>query len=474
MPANAEVIYKDRDAIVAELVAGLQARFPDANLTPDTVFRIWIEVMASTVEGLFLAWQLLHDDMFIQTANGVALLRYGEMFGRPLKAGTLATGSVQFVGQGGVAIPVNTQVAAPQAAEEALTFSVTVSGTIPNPGIPAAPALSDAGAGSLVAGTYQYGVTFQTAGGESALGAVSGPLTIAASHNINVTSIPLGGPGTTARNLYQSVDGGSFQKITNAAVVAALNNNSTTSATIGTSTLGSAPPAESTAERLTVPVQADDTGIDYNVGIGTVTEFVNTIAGLTSVTNLAAMTGGTDDEDLEEFRSQLLQWVRAPKSGSDLDLKAWAEAIPGVETATVFANDNLGTPTNGHVTVRISGPGGSVPDASVQAAVATELDSKDLANIIIHVTTFTPVAVAVTVDVTTSGTYTLADVTAAVTNAITAYINNIQVGGTVYRSGIIDAVFGLAGVSNVTVSVPASDTTMAATQKATPGTITVT
>src|SRR5262245_26564680 len=191
MPANAEVVYKDRDAIVAELVAGLQARFPDANLTPDTVFRIWIEVMASTVEGLFLAWQLLHDDMFIQTANGVALLRYGEMFGRPLKAGTSATGSVLFAGQGGTIIPLTTQVAAPNIAEEALTYSVTVGGTIPNPGLPTAPTVADAGAGSLAAGTYQYAVSFLTVAGETLPGAASAAQTIAVNHNINVTNIPL-------------------------------------------------------------------------------------------------------------------------------------------------------------------------------------------------------------------------------------------------------------------------------------------
>jgi uncharacterized phage protein gp47/JayE len=473
MPANAEVIYKDRDAIIAELVAGLQARFPDANLTPDTVFRIWVEVMASTVEGLFLAWQLLHDDMFIQTANGVALLRYGEMFGRPLKPGTNATGSVQFVGQGATVIPLGTQVAAPQTAEEALLFDVTVGGSIPNPGIATAPNVADAGAGgTLPAGSYRYAVSFVTAAGETMIGAISNALVIVVNHTITVSAIPIGGPGTTARRLYRSVDGGAFAHVTGADVT--LNNNSTTSVSDTNLAASGTPLIESTAERLTVPVQADEVGIAYNVGIGTVTEFVSTIPGLTSVTNFVAMTGGSEDEDIEEFRGKLLEWVRAPKSGSDLDMKAWAESVIGVETATVFPNDNVGTPTNGHVTVRISGPGGSVPNSTVQAAVQAELDSHDLANIIIHTTTFTPVTVAVTVDVTTSGTYTLADVTDAVTAAITDYLNSIAVGATVYRSGIIDAVFGLAGVANVTVTLPAADTTVAATQKAVPGTITVT
>jgi len=474
LAANAEVIYKDRDAIVAELAAALQARIPDASLTPDTVFRAWIETFATTAEGLYLAWQLLHDDMFIQTANGVALLRYGEMFGRPLKAGTRATGSVRIAGQGGTPIPVNTQVAAPQAADEALLFNVTVGGTLPNPGIPTAPTAADAGAGgALAAGTYQWAVTFVTAEGETALGEPSAPLTLAAGRSANISAIAIGGPGTIARKLYRSVDGGPWVQNTDAADVAAINNNTTTSLNDNSVTLGGAPPAESTAERLTVSVEADDVGTKYNAGVGTVTDFASTVPGLTDVTNLAVFTGGSEDEDIETFRGKLLEWVRAPKSGSPEDLKVWAEAIPGVETATVFENDNLGVSTPGHNTIRITGPGGTVPPSSVIDAVLADLDERDLASITNHVTTFTPVAVNVTVTLTLDSGYVLADLTAGVQAAISEYINSVPVGGTVYREGIAHAVFPLPGVATLVVNVPATDTAVTATQKAVPGTITV-
>lgn len=471
MAAQAEVVYRNRDSIVAELTGALQARFPDANLTPDTVWYAWVATMATSVEGLYLANQLLHNDMFIQTASGVALLRQGEMFGRPIKGGTPSTGLVLVSGQGGTPVPVNTQLAAPQASDEALIFSVTVGGTLPNPGIPTAPTTVDAAAGSLAAGTYEYAVTFLTIEGETTIGAVSNALAVAASRRIDLSNIPLGGPGTTARHLYRRVDGGAWQHVTGAD--AALNNNSTTTLQDSGLAATGLPPEVSTAERLTVTAESDETGTEYNVAPGTVTDFVSTLPGLTSVTNLAAFTNGSDDEDIEQYRSKLAEWVRAPKSGSALDLKVWAEAIAGVETAAVIENDNLGTPTVGHVTVRISGPNGAIPTADTIAAVQADLTARDIANVVIHVGTFTSDVVAVTVTLTLYPGYGLTDVTASVNGAVQDYINTQPVGGTIYREGIAHAVFGLPGIATLVVNTPAADVPVAANHKAVAGTITV-
>jgi len=144
--------------------------------------------------------------------------------------------------------------------------------------------------------------------------------------------------------------------------------------------------------------------------------------------------------------------------------------VAGVDSATVFPN----TPAAGSVTVRISGPNGTVPDASVISATQAALAQQDLANVTIVVSAFTAIPTNVTVDVTTSGTYALADVTASVQQAISNYINSLSVGGTLYVSGIIDAVWGLAGIADVVVTTPATNQTTAADSKRTPGTISVT
>lgn len=469
MAVEGDLVYKDRDTIISELVASFQARLPDINLGADSIARIWIEVFATTVEGLFLANQLLHDDIFPQTADALALQRMGEYWGRPIKGGTVATGTLRFGGVGGTSLPAGMMVAAPSASDEALRFLTTGVALIPAPGIPTALTAADGGAGAIAAGTYEWAVSFQTAAGETAIGAVSNALVLSINHQANLTAIPLGGPGTTGRRIYRRLNGGAF------ALVTTIANNTTTTFTdnVVTGSLLGPPLVTSTAEQIDVAAQSEDTGAEYNVTAGTITDLVDAVTGVTSVTNPAVFAGGSDTEDIEVFRSELLDFIRAPKSGSAPDLEVWAEAIRGVENATVFTNDNLGTPQNGHATVRIVGPDGVTPDAGVQAAVLAELQSKDLINVTIHVGTFLQHTINVQVDVTTNANYSLSDVTPTVSAAISAYLNSVPIGGIVYVSGIVAAVFGLLGIATVSVVAPSTDFQLAPTEKASLGSLTV-
>jgi uncharacterized phage protein gp47/JayE len=469
VPVEADLVFKTRDQVETELAPVFQAAFPDVDFGPESVARIWIRGFSTTAEGIFLAMQVVHDDLFPQTASALALMRQGEVWGRPRLNGTLATGTVRFTGVGGTIIPAGTLVAAIGATEEALRFTTNAPAQIPAPGIPTAPVTTDGGVGVLSAGTYEYVVTFSTVAGMTAYGASSTPLVLSANRQVSLNSIPIGGPGTTGRSIYRRVNGGAYQ------FVVALGDNTATSYTdnIATGSLGGSPPTDSTAEGIDVFVTAEDAGTDFNVVAGTVTEMVDAVTGVTSVANALNMVGGTVDEELEVFRSKLLEWIQAPKSGAPRDLKAWAESVPGVGTATVFSNDNLGVSAPGHATVRIAAPDGSVPDASVISDVIDELISHDIANITIHVGTFNPRIVNVSVTILPSGTFALSDVSASVTDAIDSYISGVPVGGTVYRSGIIAAVFGLPGVESVTVTTPAADIPTVANEKASTGTVTV-
>jgi hypothetical protein len=323
--------------------------------------------------------------------------------------------------------------------------------------------------GAIVSGTYIYAITFLTDLGETVIGTPSNGVTLTASHSINLTAIPTGGPGTVGRKIYRSHDGG-----TSYALVDDIPDNTTTTYNDNIATPTTPPPDASTAEIVELESQAEEPGVVYNVGIGTVNVMVNTPDGISGVINTTAFTGGTDEEDMETYRAGLLEFIRAPRTGSATDLKVWAEEIDGVDSATVFENDNLGTPTNGHSTVRIAGPNGSIPSSDTQTAVLNSLNEKDIANMTIHVATFSPLAVNVTVALTLASGYTLAGVEPSVNQAIQDYINSVGVGGTVYTAGIYDAVFGLAGVNTLTVSAPtAPGTTASATQKPVPGTITI-
>lgn len=465
---QADQVYKTQSDILAEILAALLVRLPDANLGPDSLFRIWAEVFSSTSEGLYLGMQLLHDDMFIQTMSSLALVRAGDMYGRQQKVGTLSTGNVTFSAVGGTYIPIGTVVSAVRAsAGDTLDFVTTIDATVPSPGIPTAPTTVDGGTGGgQPAGLYEYGITFVTAAGETALGVTSAPISILNNHKINVSDIALGGPGTLTRNLYRRVNGGPW------GLTGSVADNTTTVFVDNTGTTSFTPPDVSTAEGITLAASSSQVGTDYNVGPGTITDISDGPTGLLTVTNPAAFTGGSDPEDIEDFRLALLQWVRAPQSGSALDLKAWAESIDGIETATVFPNVDLsGAAAPGTVSVRVTGTGGTVPTPDLVSLVSSTLLSHDLANITIIVGTFTAHPINVTVTTLRTSGYALTDIQPSAISAITNYLNSVPVGGTVYAAGVVDAVFGQAGIVNVTTTF--TDTVLAATEKATVGTITV-
>lgn len=468
MPVEADVLYRTREQIAADFMARVQARIPDIFTDEDGNLAIFSEVVGEVLEGIYLANQIVRDNIFIQSANLAELRRHGEEYGLDIKAGNFAIGTLRFGGAGGTFIPTGTQAAYDPGSGDPLFYDTTADATLPNPGSPGALTAADSGsAGNPPAGTYEYVVTFTTVEGETLPGTESAPVVTSVAHAINLTNIPLGGPGTTGRKIYRSRGGSSYQLVT------AILNNTVTVFTdnLADAGLGSAPLTVSTAERVSVAAQSEETGADYNAAIGTILDVADAPDGVTDVYNVAPFTGGTDEEDMDAYRDRLLDFIRNPKTGSKADLEGWAEEIDGVDNATAFPNDNLGTPTNGHVTVRIAGPNGAIPSGAVITAVQNALNDQDQANAVIHISTFTQVSTNVTVTITPATGYVLADVTANVQQAIIDYINSVPVGGTVYAAGVIDAVFGLIGVATVTTTFV--DATTTATQKRIPGTITV-
>lgn len=466
-------MFRTREEILAEMLAQLQGAIPDIHVGNDGVLYITFSIEAGQFENAFLGNQLVLNDIFITTASYQALRQHGIEKGLLMKEGTRAQGTLQFEGIGGTYVGVEAEVGYdPGSGLDVIYFQTIADGTIPNPGTPTAPTVAiNATAGNLN-GTYEYRVTYLTASGETLASADSLAVN-PASQQVNLSAIPLGGPGTTGRRIYRDKNGAGTYRL-----VATIANNTATTytdnitdAAVAASSLA---PTVDTAHRISIAGEAIDPGLTGNVAIGTITSLVNVPAAVVGVTNTTAFAGGSDTEDTEDFRARLLRWVRSPQSGAPDDLQAWAEAVDGVESATVFPNDNMGTPTNGHTTVRISGPGGTIPGAGVIADVLAALQARDVINVTIHVGTFAAVATNVTVDVTTSGTYLLADVTPSVTAAITDYVNGLAVGETLTLSGIVAVVRPLPGISDVVVTTPATNQTTTSTQKRVAGVITVT
>lgn len=470
MPGVTDILFRSREEILDEMVESGTTLIPDMYTGVEGILMMIFTIVAGVAESVFQANQIVADDMFVQTASDSALQRYSDEFGIPLEDGTPSSGSLLFTGDGGTVIKIGTEVAYDSGTgDDALYFLTTEQQTIPDPGVPSAPnVVVNVAAGNLT-GLYEYAITFVTASGETEIGDDSSGINPVA-QKADLTAIPLGGPGTTKRRIYRQKDASGVWGF-----VHEIADNTTTIYTdnIADGSIGGTPPSTDTAHSIAVAAQSEENGDKYNVLAGSITILTDAPDGATGVTNPAPFTGGTDEEGIEDYRSRLGNRVRAPQTGSAIDLKVWAEEDEDVDIAAVFKNDNAGTPTNGHVTVRIAGPGGSVPDSGVIARVLADLENKDLANATIHVLGFTQVSTNIDVDITPDSGYTTLQLTPMVTNAITSYIDNLQIGEDLMVAGLVDSVFGLPGVLDVVVNTPSANLATADTEKRIVGTVTV-
>lgn len=99
---------------------------------------------------------------------------------------------------------------------------------------------------------------------------------------------------------------------------------------------------------ITLAVEAVEPGAAGNVASGAIDLLLSPIAGIASVNNSAAITGGSDIESDDAYRERLrLSWSSAQGSGSIADYERWCLAYPGIGFVRV-------TPIwNGPGTVRV-------------------------------------------------------------------------------------------------------------------------
>jgi len=89
---------------------------------------------------------------------------------------------------------------------------------------PGAPTLALAAGTELGIGLYQYAVTFVTANGETTPGTQAQITTTSGNQRVQLSNIPIGPSGTTARRIYRSAVGGGQKKL-----VTTIADNITTS-----------------------------------------------------------------------------------------------------------------------------------------------------------------------------------------------------------------------------------------------------
>lgn len=227
-------------------------------------------------------------------------------------------------------------------------------------------------------------------------------------------------------------------------------------------------------------VQAVTAGAAGNLSVGDTLTFESPVAGVdTTVTVIDdattgdGITGGFDQEDIEDMRRRFLLHQREkPQGGTDEDYRAWALAVAGVTRAWVYPREKgLGT-----VVVRfvMDHQADIFPDAAAVQAVQDALDAQRPTTA--EVTAEAPTALAV------NFTISITPDTAAIRTAVEAELADLlrRVAapgdgagrGKVLLSHMRDAVFNATDVEDYDVTVPSADVVPATGQLAVRGAVT--
>ncbi|WP_455820594.1 baseplate J/gp47 family protein [Pseudomonas cerasi] len=131
--------------------------------------------------------------------------------------------------------------------------------------------------------------------------------------------------------------------------------------------------AESVAGVLRVPVTCDTIGETGNADDGITMMLVSPIEGISSIARADSIQGGADIEDIELWRSRIIErWQWTPQGGADDDYKVWAKEVAGITRAWVYRHwSGLGTVGVMLANSNLINP---IPDAATVAAAQSHIE----------------------------------------------------------------------------------------------------
>lgn len=216
----------------------------------------------------------------------------------------------------------------------------------------------------------------------------------------------------------------------------------------------------------TVAVLCSVAGSQGNLLAGVALTLATPFAGLSGATVSAGGIAGQDDEALESWRARILRRIRVgPDYGQTGSYARAALSVPGVGYA-VERPLWLGAGSVG-VVVAMAGP--AVPSGGQLAQVQAALDAMRpvTANVLAVAASLSPVAVTLSLNPDTVVTR------AAVQSALAAFfLSEGAIGGTLYRSRLVEAISSASGEYSHSLTAPSGDVALGATSLATLGTVT--
>lgn len=207
-----------------------------------------------------------------------------------------------------------------------------------------------------------------------------------------------------------------------------------------------------------VPVEAINAGLNGNAGSGTIVSFVSPVAGVNIQATVASaeITGGTDIEDIEEYRARLLEYEQnPPMGGNKKDYEVWAKEVSGVTRAWCYPIENGA----GTVTVRFmmdNSYANGIPHQADITRVQNYIDSERPATAVVTVAAPTTDTVNITFSALSPNTTAIK---AAITENLQKLFKSslIEPGVKLYLSKINEAISTTAGVTDHKLSAPSAD-----------------
>lgn len=235
---------------------------------------------------------------------------------------------------------------------------------------------------------------------------------------------------------------------------------------------------------ITLDVEAVVAGAEGNVASGAITVLLSPVAGIASITNTDATSGGADVESDDLYRQRILIEYAAPHgAGTIADYERWALGYAPVGYVTVEPLWNGAGTVRVIVTDQSNNPVSSTVEDGLQNLLDPVAgEGRGLAPIGAIVTVETPALLTVNVaaTVTFESGYSLDGGSAtvatrdAIEDAIRAYIDTLRPGEDVVRQEIASRIIAVQGVYDVDVTTPAGNTAVTSLQVARTGTITLT
>lgn len=209
---------------------------------------------------------------------------------------------------------------------------------------------------------------------------------------------------------------------------------------------------------VNVPVVAQTAGSAGNIGAGTLTLVLSTLAGVSTVTNSALFTGGVDAETDAALRVRVLASLTPQNTVTRIN--AAALGVTGIASAATFdQQDQLGSvyvyacDSSGNLAAN------SVLANSVKSAVDGAKSLGSTTSVMAPVTT----TLNINYDYAVDPNFQVATVQQAINNMLTAYFSGLKIGQNVRPFDIIQRIIGvtpgfsaISGVVNFKLNTPSS------------------